>query len=183
MINIERINGIIDELGSVSKEMKNAANISVSMEKSIKTFDDAIVHANKVLAEIEKYDKKTHELVEQTKVLTEKLQDIRNDYHKVSTAIELVEGDFKTIQKNLEAINLEIKNTATNIVNKANEVNESLAAKLDKTTKDLKAENKELKEELAELKSDVKGLKKMLLGFGVGFAFAVIVIMILILIK
>ena len=167
MINIERINGIIDELESVSKEMKNAANISVSMEKSIKTFDDAIIQANKVLAEIEKYDKKTHNLVEQTKALTEKLQDIRNDYHKVSTAIELVEGDFKTIQKNLEAINLEIKNTATNIVNKANEVNESLETRIDKATKDLKAENKELKKELLEIKKDLSLTKKILIGFGI----------------
>ena len=167
MINIERINGIIDELESVSKEMKNAANISISMEKSIKTFDDAIIQANKVLAEIEKYDKKTHNLVEQTKALTEKLQDIRNDYHKVSTAIELVEGDFKTIQKNLEAINLEIKNTATNIVNKANEVNESLETRIDKATKDLKAENKELKKELLEIKKDLSLTKKILIGFGI----------------
>ena len=99
MINTEKINGIIDELANVSKEMKNAANISVAMEKSIKTFDDAINSANKILKEIEKYDNKTQDLVEQTKALKEKLQDIRNDYHKVSTAIELVEGDFKTTKK------------------------------------------------------------------------------------
>lgn len=183
MINLEKINQIIDELDNVSKEMKNAANISVSMDKSIKVFDDAIAKANKVLEEMSNYDKKTENLIACTKQLTEKLQDIRNDYHKVSTAIELVEGDFKTMQKNLEAINLEIKNTATNIVNKANEVNESLETRIDEATKDLKAENKELKEELAETKAGIKSLKKMLLGFGVGFAIAFIISMILILIK
>ena len=170
MINTEKINGIIDELANVSKEMKNAANISVAMEKSIKIFDDAINNANKVLKEIEKYDNKTQALVEQTKALKEKLQDIRNDYHKVSTAIELVEGDFKTIQKNLEAVNLEIKNTATSILAKANEINESFVAKLDKTTKDLKAENKELKEHLTDVQKEIGLIKKLAIGFGVVIA-------------
>ena len=36
MINIERINGIIDELESVSKEMKNAANISGKINKNFR---------------------------------------------------------------------------------------------------------------------------------------------------
>lgn len=179
MIDTEKVNKVIDELDQVAKEMRNAANLSIAMEKSIKVFEDAIVQANKVLAEIEKYDKKTHDLVEQTKVLTEKLQDIRNDYHKVSTAIELVEGDFKTIQKNLETINLEIKNTATNIINKANETNENIVAKLDKETKDLKAENKELRNQLSNIQKDISLIKKLAMGFC--FGFGVIVIMLIVL--
>ena len=179
MIDTEKINKVINELDQVTKEMRNAANLSVAMENSIKVFEDVISQSKIILTEIGKYDKKTDTLLANTNELTNKLQDIRSDYHKVSTAVELVEGDFKTIQKNLEAINLEIKNTATNIVNKINEVNESLEIRIDKATKDLKAENKELKAQLTDVQKEIGLIKKLAIGFGFGIGIIATMLIIL----
>ena len=46
----------IDELENVSHDMKNAASISVEMEKSIKTFDLSIEKINEALVEVKKYE-------------------------------------------------------------------------------------------------------------------------------
>ena len=179
MIDTEKVNKVIDELDQVAKEMRNVANLSIAMEKSIKVFEDAISDSEKVLTEISKYDKKTEVLISSTNELTDKLQDIRSDYHKVSTAVELVEGDLKNIQKNLDNFSLELKNNTANVLNKADEVNKGLLSKL----ADLKNENQKLNKKVNLLNIETSRQRKMLIGFGIGIAIMSFISLLLVIIK
>ena len=140
MINLEKANRIIDELEQTSLEMKNVAVLSDDMKKCIKNLDKAMSQMEKEIEEIISFDQKAKELGKDVLLLRSKVQEIREDYHRVCSAIELFDADSKANAKKIENLSLDIEGLHKKIETFFRETKSDMAEMLEKNASKIKNE-------------------------------------------
>lgn len=120
----------------------NVSSLEENTKKSINDFENVVISKlEEYIDLLNKYEEKTSNLDINIKNLIQKLEDIRNDYHKVSTCFEIVDSDLKQFTAKIDLISIENKKNFADINNELN----LLKGEINKRYKKLEDDNKILK--------------------------------------
>lgn len=111
----DQIDGLIRSLNNIESTYKLERESYNTTQEKLKEFNDSVNNLNdKVIDKLEEYivllneyDGKREELNNHIVSLLNKLEEIRSDYHKVSSSFELVETDLKQFGSKIDLQKIE----------------------------------------------------------------------------
>lgn len=119
MIDLEKMNKILTSLENLSNDLARVNLLT-------KDFQNALDSTKEYMNNVKNYDVKAEELSRHIEILSNELDNIRKEYHKVSSSFEIVETDLKQFSSKLDLIAIDIKKEFTSINERLIKENKSL---------------------------------------------------------